>query len=134
MIPFNGEKVRKNAEQARTEDLLDRVTVYRNDLEPEALEIIERELARRGVTPEELEAHAEQRRASGVIRDAAGLVRMCCRCRRPAVEMRWGWQRLFGFVPIFPRLLAYCSVHQPSGEQAGKGTSASPSDHFGANS
>ncbi len=134
-MEFNVEKVRKNAEQARTEDLLDRVTVHRNRMEPEAVDIIERELARRGVMPAEVEAHAEQRRVSGVIRDAEGLVRLCSRCRRPAIEVHWDWQRLFGLVPIFPRRLAYCAVHRPSAEKAGKEASApSPSDHFGASS
>ena len=45
MLPFESERVRKNAREATTEDLLNRVTVYRGDMEPEALKIIEAELA-----------------------------------------------------------------------------------------
>ena len=43
MLPFNPERVWQNAREASTEDLLDRVTVYRAGMEPEALEIIEEE-------------------------------------------------------------------------------------------
>src|SRR5262245_49520354 len=38
------EKVRANARAASTEDLLDRVTVFRDGLEPEAVAVLEEEL------------------------------------------------------------------------------------------
>ena len=38
------ERIRDNVHKADTEDLLDRATVYRAGMEPEALEIIEEEL------------------------------------------------------------------------------------------
>jgi hypothetical protein len=144
MLRFDPEKVRKNVEQARTEDLLDRITVYLDGMEPEAVEIIERELARRGVMPAEVENHAARHRAAGLIRDPDGLVRVCQRCSRPAVEVRWGWQRLFGLIPIFPRPLALCALHRErQGEGGGEGapTDKAPAafpapanDHFEARS
>ena len=46
----NLDRVRANVQAASTEDLLDRATVYREGMEPEALDLIEAELRRRGVT------------------------------------------------------------------------------------
>ena len=59
---FDLERVRANVRQATTEDLLDRVTVYRAGMEESALAIIEAELRSRDISDEEIEAHAEQRR------------------------------------------------------------------------
>ena len=42
MMELDLERVRANAQQASTEDLLDRATVFRDGMEPEALEIIAR--------------------------------------------------------------------------------------------
>jgi hypothetical protein len=115
MMQFDADKVQKNVEQATTEDLLDRITVYLAGMEPEAVEIIERELARRGVMPEEVERHTTRRQTSGLVRDEAGWAVKCSRCNRPAAEVRWGWQRLFGLIPVFPRQLAFCSLHREGG-------------------
>lgn len=48
-MDWDADRVRANARQAPTEDLLERVTVYRSGMEPEAVEIIEAELRRRGI-------------------------------------------------------------------------------------
>lgn len=112
MLRFDPQKVERNVERATTEDLLDRVTVYLSGMEPEAVEIIERELARRGVLPEAVEAHAASRRQAGLATDATGLPRICVICREPAVEMRWSWQKLFRLIPIFPRRQAFCALHR----------------------
>ncbi len=53
-MELNLERVRQNAHSASTEELLDRVTVYRNGMEPAAIEVIEDELARRGVSEEQI--------------------------------------------------------------------------------
>jgi hypothetical protein len=102
-------KVRANVAQASTEDLLDRATVYRQGMEPEALALIDEELRARGVGPAELAAHAERRQGA-----LPGPV-PCEKCRRPAVVCHRGWHRLWGLVPIFPRTLAYCQEHRPQG-------------------
>jgi hypothetical protein len=35
----------------------------------------------------------------------------CSFCNRPAVVQRRRWHRLFGLVPVFPKLFAYCDFH-----------------------
>jgi hypothetical protein len=111
MLPFDEQKVLLNARQATTEDLLERVTAFREEMEPEAIEIIKMELRRRGVGPEQIQ-QASQDRAGKLVRDRTGLARRCSICARPAVARRWGWHRLWGRLPLFPRLLNYCAEHR----------------------
>ena len=47
MFPLDLDRVRQNIRQATTEDLLDRMTVYRAGMEEEALELIADELRSR---------------------------------------------------------------------------------------
>jgi hypothetical protein len=111
------ERVRRNAQQATTEDLLDRVTVYRAGMEPEALELIEAELRRRGITEFDIAEHAAERDHAIQLPD--GSARMCSFCRRPAVRERWGWHWLWGKVPVFPRRFFYCPLHRgPESDRA----------------
>jgi hypothetical protein len=107
------ERVRANVRAASTEDLLDRATVYRAGLEPEALALIDEELRGRGVGPADLERHAAGRERSLVL-GPDGLPVRCCRCARPATVQVRGWQRLWGLMPVFPRRLAYCDEHRPA--------------------
>jgi hypothetical protein len=109
---FDLERVRRNVQQAATEDLLDRITVYRAGMEPEALELIETELDRRGISAEEIAAHEEQRwLAASFLPD--GTAAPCSFCHRPAVAEGWSWHTLWGLVPVFPRFYRYCAEHQP---------------------
>ena len=103
------DRVRDNAAPATTEDLLDRVTVYRSGMEPAALEVIEAELLRRGVGPREIEAHALARDTTP--RDASGLAVRCTRCARTAVWRGWAMHQLWGVLPLFPRRVAPCAAH-----------------------
>lgn len=105
------DKVSANAREAETEDLLDRVTVYRDGMEPAALDILEAELRQRGISHQELETHAAQRRH--VLRDETQIARKCTFCHRPAAKAGWGWHRLWGWIPVFPRRLTWCDVHLP---------------------
>jgi hypothetical protein len=105
------DRVLANARQASTEDLLDRVTVYRRGMEPEAVTLCEEELYRRGVTATQIADHAEAN--AGCLQDAEGVAMRCSFCRRPARIERWGWHRLWGMLPVFPRRLRYCDVHEP---------------------
>jgi hypothetical protein len=111
MFRLDLERVRANVRSADTEDLLDRATVYRAGMEPAALELIEEELRSRGVGAAELADHAARR--EGAVLADEGWAISCSRCRRPAVTLRWGWHRLWGLVPIFPRRLAFCEQHRP---------------------
>jgi hypothetical protein len=129
-MQYDREKVRENARKAETEDLLDRVTVYRAGMEPDALYVIEEELRRRGVTAADLDAHLRRREEAGLC-DDGGLPARCSFCERPAVARGWGWHRLQarwlpaalrGRLPVFPRLFRYCAAHRPG---AGAGATSS---------
>src|SRR5262249_58437366 len=110
---FDAQKVWLNARKAGTEDLLDRVTVYRAGMEPEAVEIIEAELRSRGVDRDQVEAHAAQRQREVLPPLPDGTAVRCSHCYRPAVVQGWGWHRLWGLLPVFPRYYAYCERHRP---------------------
>lgn len=105
------ERVRANVRSADVEDLLDRATVYRNGMEPEALEVIDSEMRARGIDAAEIAAHRERRAAA--LYEENGLAVKCGRCFRPAVARRWGWHYLWGVLPVFPRRLAFCGEHLP---------------------
>jgi len=109
-MEFSLERVQENVRQATTEDLLDRVTVYRAGLEPEALPVILEELRSRGVTAEAIVAHEEARQT--VIFDPSGPAFKCHWCPKPAVAREWGWHRLFGKLPLFPRTFYLCEEHR----------------------
>ncbi|HJZ91440.1 MAG TPA: hypothetical protein VKE40_11245 [Gemmataceae bacterium] len=110
-MEFDLDRVRANVRTASTEDLLDRATVYRAGLEPEALPVILEELRSRGVSPGAVVAHEEGR--NGVVYDESGTARQCQRrfCRKPAVTVEWGWFRLFDKLPVFPRRYYLCEDH-----------------------
>jgi hypothetical protein len=120
-MDFDPERVKSNARQATTEDLLDRVTVYRKGMEPEALDIIEEELRDRGLEREQIEAHARSR-GDDVIYDANGIAACCSFCDRPAIHQAWSWRRmrgrgLFGVITLLPlyrpSFISYCAEHLP---------------------
>jgi len=112
---FDPMKTLANARAADTDDLLDRVTVYRAGMEPDAIDLIEMELRRRGVSEEEIDLHAKQYR--DCLRDpATGNVLMCSWCRKPAVTEEWGWHYIWNRVPAFPRRYRYCAEHRPAEE------------------
>jgi hypothetical protein len=103
------ERLVANIRSANTEDLLDRMTVYREDMLPEALDLIAAELLNRGIDTEAITRH-EQRRSEAV-RDADGRVRTCSFCRKPAVASGLRWHRVFGLIPLFPRRFYWCDDH-----------------------
>jgi hypothetical protein len=109
-MEFNLDRVRANVKQATTEDLLDRATVYRSGLEPEAMPVILEELRARGVSPEAIVRHEADRRE--IIVDPAGVARTCARCPRPAATREWGWHFMFGRLPLFPRMFYLCEEHR----------------------
>jgi hypothetical protein len=112
-MEWNSQKVLENIRQADTDDLLDRVTAYRQGMEPEAIEMIEDELHRRGVG-----AAAIEKRRQACERECLfypdGTAMMCSFCRLPAVAQSWGWHKLWKQVPLFPRRFCYCNTHQPA--------------------
>jgi hypothetical protein len=106
----NMDRIRENIQSASTEDLLDRVTAFRQGMEPEAVRIAERELANRGVTAEAIARHREGYRGKLLV-DEDGLPYCCSQCHRPAEGHRVSWVRLFWLVPLFPILRKVCSKH-----------------------
>jgi hypothetical protein len=121
-MQFDLRIVAQKIRTAGTEELLDRVTVYRDGMEPAAVDLMENELARRGVSPDQIHRHGERRRRSAVFLPD-GTAQHCSFCNRPAVSSGWGLHRLWGLVPVFPRRFWYCTVHlasgRPSGEKSG---------------
>jgi hypothetical protein len=111
-MAFDLSTVAEFARKADTEDLLDRVTVYRDGMEPAAVDLMENELWRRGVQPDELADHERERRERMVVGRDGHPIR-CAVCDRPAESRRWGWYRLWGRVPVFPWVIARCGVHAP---------------------
>jgi len=117
MLGLDLKRVAEYIRKAETEELLDRVTVYRKGMEPAALDLMEGELDRRGVTREQIAEHGMARWANA-IRLPDGTAMRCSFCDRPAVVRMWGWRRLFGRVPVFPRRFAYCGGHDPRPEKS----------------
>jgi hypothetical protein len=113
------ERVRKNVERATTEDLLDRATVYRAGMEPDALRLIIEELGARGVSAEAVAEHEAARMRTAIMLPD-GTARPCSFCDRPAAVRIWGWHRMWGKLPVFPRVFSYCEVHTPPARPAEK--------------
>ncbi len=110
------QRLAANIRAATTEDLLDRATVYRQGMEESALELIDAELARRGVGRGRIEAHEQTRE---VLVGKQGLPRKCHRCPRPAIVLVWGWHRMWGLIPLFPRKFTLV-----------RGTRTEPKSHY----
>lgn len=111
MLSFDIDRCRRNVQAADTADLLDRVTVYRAELEPGAIPIIELELSKRGFAAEAIAQHA-MAGTEGLLRAEKGFVRKCSFCPRPAVAEDRGWHRLWGVLPVFPRTFRRCVEHR----------------------
>jgi hypothetical protein len=113
-------RVRDNVKKAETEDLLDRATVYRGEMEPAAVAIVEEELRGRGYGAGRVREHAEARAGQGILWEGGGAVR-CTYCLRPAVTAGWGWLRMFGVLPVLPRYVFRCAAHR-AGQVRSSGT------------
>ncbi len=100
----------ERTQESDTEELLDRATVFREDMEPDAIRIIEAELSRRGYTEDAILAHAKNRCESNIVGDDGTALR-CSLCDRPAIVEDRDWFRVFGKLPIFPRSVRYCELH-----------------------
>lgn len=96
--------------KAETEDLLDRVTIYRNEMEPAAVDLMEHELARRGFHYDAIDAHETERASQSLFNDDGFAIR-CEFCDRPAIAKNWGWHKLWDRLPIFRRWINRCAEH-----------------------
>jgi hypothetical protein len=111
-MKFDLKRVADYIHRADTEELLDRVTVYRDGMEPAALDLMEGELDRRGVSRAEIAEHGAKRRANAILLPDGTAMRCSC-CSRPAVKHARRWYRVFGLLPVFPKVFAYCELHSP---------------------
>jgi hypothetical protein len=109
-MKFDLKRVATYIHRADTEELLDRVTVYREGMEPAALDLMEMELDRRGVTRDDIADHDRIRRETAILLPDGTALR-CSFCNRPAVVHGRSWHKLFGRIPLFPRVFASCAVH-----------------------
>ena len=91
-------------------------------LEPAALPVILEELRSRGLTPEAIVAHESAR--GTVLYDETGAARTCQLCRKPAVVKEWGWHRMFGRLPLFPRPFYLCEDHRTKVKNEGTSVAA----------
>ncbi len=110
-MEMNLDQVRQNVECATTEDLLDRATVYRNEMEAPALDIIDAELLARGITLNDIKAHLDSRQQ--ILAHDDGTVVTCSFCHRPAISQGQKWHLLFWSVPIITRQAGWCDLHLP---------------------
>jgi len=115
-MSFDEKALAERLSTVETGDLLDRVTVYRGEMEPAAVVLMERELRQRGLSAVQIREHAEA--SSDVLRRSDGSILRCEFCERPAVSLDWGWHHWFGKVPLFPRKLARCRDHVPVAPEA----------------
>jgi len=107
-MDFSEEAVLINVRASETNDLLDRCTYFREEMEPAAIEIIEAELRQRGIDEEAILIHAQ---CDPPVLRFNGLAVKCSFCSRAAVWEGWGWHRLWGLWPIFPTWLYRCPDH-----------------------
>jgi hypothetical protein len=120
MLKFKAKPCLANVRDAETADLLDRATAYREGLEPEAAEMIDAELRRRGVTQGGIDARAEECRRECLF-DADGIAFTCSKCRRPAVGETAGWHRLWRILPLFRTRVLFCKEHMPGNPERERG-------------
>jgi hypothetical protein len=109
---LNVERMKANVRQAETEDLLDRITIFRGGMEEIALAYIEEELRRREIARLDIEAHEEMRRLNPILM-RGGFPARCGKCFRPAVERVVDWHWVYGLIPLFWRSYYYCEQHRP---------------------
>ena len=99
---YDRKRVRENVRKAETEDLLDRVTVYRAGMEPDALYVIEEELRQRGVTAADIDAHARRREEAGLCDNDGIAAQLFVVLRGRPWCGAGGWHKLWGLLPLFP--------------------------------
>ncbi|HMO36910.1 MAG TPA: hypothetical protein PKA06_12790 [Gemmatales bacterium] len=109
-LPIRQEKQLYHVRTMSTLELLDRVTVLREGMESDALELFHAELASRGIGPEEIGDHHRQMRLKS-LQHIDGMPACCYHCGRVAVTQRMGWHRLWGLLPLFRRRFYCCEEH-----------------------
>jgi hypothetical protein len=111
-MEWDEEKVLVNVRRADTDDLMDRITAYRQGMEAAAIDIIEQELFTRGITAAQIAERQEECRRECLFQPDGNAVQ-CSLCRKPAVVECWDWHKLWSKIPLFRRRFRYCKQHAP---------------------
>ncbi len=109
-VPVRTEKRIAYVRAMSTLELLDRITVLRDGMDIDALELFHAELASRGVGPDEIGQHQREMRLKSV-QHQDGLPASCHQCGRAATSSRVEWHRLWGLIPLFRRQRYWCEEH-----------------------
>jgi hypothetical protein len=112
-VPFRPERRLSRIAQMPTAELLDRVTVLKELMDEDALELMQAELAGRGIGPDEIGAHLRDMRFK-LVKHTDGTAAICMKCGRAATGTANGWHRLWGLVPLFKRREYWCDEHAPA--------------------
>jgi hypothetical protein len=109
-VPIRSDKQIAYVRAMSNLELLDRVTVLRDGMDGEAIELFHAELASRGVGPDEIGAHLREMRLKS-IQHRDGLPASCHQCGRAAVVVRTEWHYFWGLLPLFKRQRYWCEEH-----------------------
>jgi hypothetical protein len=112
-IPIRAESRLSRIRAMSSPELLDRVTVLRDQMDVEAIELLHAELAGRGIGPDEIGAHLREMRFK-TIQHPDGMPAVCHQCGRAAVSGRIEWHRMWGLIPLFRRKRYWCEEHSSS--------------------
>jgi DNA-binding IclR family transcriptional regulator len=107
---WNRDAVLAWTKRAADEELLDRATALRDELEPAAVDLLLAELADRGFSATDVANHGAARAAVWV-RRPDGSVPRCWRCSAPATDRVRQWWKLFGLLPVVPVRRPVCPRH-----------------------
>ena len=106
-------KLLNYAHAAETPVLLDRVTVLKEGMNPDTIEIFLAELARRGIGPEMIRDHEREWKLKTLDRPD-GLPATCVWCGRAATVQRQAWHKFLRLIPVYKRTQYYCAEHAPA--------------------
>ena len=112
-VPFRADRRLARIRGFSDEELLDRVTVLKEQMDDDALELMHAELAERGLGPDEIGAHLCDMRPK-VILHPDGTPATCYECSRAAVVAGKSWHLLWGVLPLFRRTMYWCEEHGKS--------------------
>src|SRR6516164_4582801 len=98
--PFRADRRLARIRGFSDEELLDRVTILKEQMDDDALELMHTELTERGIGPDDIGAHLRDLRPK-VIMHPDDTPATCFECGRAAVVQARAWHRLWGVLPLF---------------------------------
>jgi hypothetical protein len=113
-VPFRADRRLARIRGFSDEELLDRVTILKEQMDDDALELMHTELTERGIGPDDIGAHLRDLRPK-VIMHPDDTPATCFECGRAAVVQARAWHRLWGVLPLFKRTMYWCEEHATGG-------------------